>query len=392
MTNRDTTTDSSPDSDEAAATTSASATDSTSAPILSVKNLRTWFFTSGGISPSVDDISFDVRRGETVCIVGESGCGKSVTALSLMRLIPEPPGEIVEGTIEFKSRDIVTLTNREMRGIRGNDISMIFQEPMSSLNPVYTVGDQIGESARLHLGSSKREARQIAIKMLRKVGIPDPETRVDDYPHQMSGGMKQRVMIAMALTCNPELLIADEPTTALDVTIQAQILELIGAIQKDRGMSILLITHDLGVVADVADRVIVMYAGTIVEEATVFDLFERRAHPYTLGLFASLPSVAGGHRERLPTIEGNVPGPLEFPSGCRFRSRCPYAEERCATERPVLREFAVRHRVACHFAESIGEGTKEKTGPCSDGRVVRKVTKNPKAKRPTYVEEVVTIA
>jgi peptide/nickel transport system ATP-binding protein/oligopeptide transport system ATP-binding protein len=340
-------------------------------PILSVRGLRTWFFTQRGIAPSVDNISFDIAEQETVCIVGESGCGKSVTALSLMKLVPDPPGEIVDGSIRFRSQELVHLNDKEMRKIRGNDISMIFQEPMSSLNPVYTVGDQIGESARLHLGASKKEARQMAIDMLGKVGISDPESRVDDYPHQMSGGMKQRVMIAMALTCNPELLIADEPTTALDVTIQAQILELINDIQERRGMSMLLITHDLGVVAEVADRVIVMYAGTIVEQAPVVDLFEKRAHPYTRGLFASLPSVADESRGRLPTIEGIVPSPHEFPSGCRFRSRCPFAGERCATERPELRAFADGHTVACHFAEEIAAGNRERTGPLRDNRVVR---------------------
>jgi peptide/nickel transport system ATP-binding protein len=324
-------------------------TDATTKPLLEVQDLKTHFFTDDGVLPSVDGISFQVGGGETLGIVGESGCGKSVTAMSILRLVPQPPGRIVGGRILFKGRDLVRLTDREIRRIRGNDIAMIFQEPMTSLNPVYTVGDQIVEAITLHQQKEPEEARALAIEMLRQVGIPGPETRIDEYPHQMSGGMKQRVMIAMALSCNPDLLIADEPTTALDVTIQAQILDLLARIQAERQMAVMLITHDLGVVAEVCRRVVVMYAGHVAETAPTDSLFERPSHPYTLGLLRSLPdrAAAGG---RLPTIAGSVPSPQDFPSGCRFRNRCPHATAVCA-EPPPLVPIGPGHQVFCHHPQ-----------------------------------------
>jgi oligopeptide/dipeptide ABC transporter ATP-binding protein len=342
------------------------------APILELRDLRTWFFTDAGIAPSVDGVSYAIRRGRTLGVVGESGCGKSVTALSVMRLIPNPPGRIVGGQVTFEGRNLASLSEPEMRRVRGNRIGMIFQEPMTSLNPVYTVGNQIMESIQLHLRLPDSEARSMAIEMLRKVGIPSPESRVDDYPHQMSGGMKQRVMIAMALVCNPNLLIADEPTTALDVTIQAQILDLLNELQRSLGMSILMITHDLGVVAEVSDDVAVMYAGKVVERSAAAPLFLSPKHPYTIGLFRSLPSLAGGRGGRLPTIPGMVPSPLEFPTGCRFRTRCPFATADCAQSEPMLEEVAPDHFVACHFTREVAAGTKAATGPFVDGRTIEK--------------------
>lgn len=311
-------------------------------PILEVKNLRTYFRTSGGIARAVDDVSFSVRPGETLGIVGESGCGKSVTSLSIMRLLPMPPGFHPSGEIRFAGRDLLKLSEREMRKLRGDDIAMIFQEPMTSLNPIFRVGAQIGESLRQHRGMSKSDARLEAIKLLERVGIPDPSKRVDDYPHQMSGGMKQRVMIAMALACDPKLLIADEPTTALDVTIQAQILDLLRDLQAEMGMAIVLITHDLGVIAEMAHRVVVMYAGRVVEEAPVETLFDGPRHPYTLGLFKSLPDIDAEARDRLATIRGMVPSATAFPSGCRFRNRCDYAADECAEVMPELIPIAER--------------------------------------------------
>ncbi len=315
-------------------------------PILSVRELQTYFFTDAGVARAVDGVSFDVYPGRTLALVGESGCGKSITALSILRLIPEPPGEIVGGSILFNGEDLLMMNSTDMRRLRGNDISMIFQEPMTSLNPVFRVGDQIGGVLRLHRGLSKSDARDSAIDLLKQVGIPTPESRVDDYPHQMSGGMRQRVMIAMALACDPKVLIADEPTTALDVTIQAQILELLRKLQRERGMAIILITHDLGVVAEAADDVAIMYAGRIAEKAPVRELFANRSHPYTQGLFESLPEI-GAERERLHTIRGNVPPATQFPSGCRFHPRCPHAMRVCAEDDPKPFAVGPDHVAAC---------------------------------------------
>jgi len=326
-------------------------------PLLRVENLCTYFFTDDGILRAVDDVSFEIKRGRTLGLVGESGCGKSVTALSLMRLVA-PPGKIVRGKITFwdtknKPTVLTDLSDREMRAVRGRDIAMIFQEPMTSLNPVFTVGSQIIEAIQLHQKKSFSEAKDLTIKLLQQVGIPNAEVRWRDYPHQFSGGMRQRVMIAMALSCNPALLIADEPTTALDVTIQAQILELLKQIQHERQMSILIITHDLGVVAELADDVAVMYASKIVEQASVQKLFEQPYHPYTVGLFRSRPRLGQDKRTRLATIEGNVPNPKDFPSGCKFHPRCPYRQKICEQEEPDLREIAPCHFVRCHFAGEL---------------------------------------
>jgi oligopeptide/dipeptide ABC transporter ATP-binding protein len=299
--------------------------------LLEVKNLKTYFPTRRGLVRAVDDVSFYVDRGELLGLVGESGCGKSMTALSIMRLIA-PPGQIVSGEIIFEGRDLLKLSQREMREMRGNDIAMIFQDPMTSLNPVFTVGEQIAEALRLHRGLSRKDARAAAIDAMREVSIPDPESRADDYPHQLSGGMRQRIMIAMALACDPKLLIADEPTTALDVTIQAQILELLNELRRTRELAVLLITHDLGVVAEVADRVCVMYTGKIVEESPVEELFARPKHPYTEGLLRSVPKLTMNDvlkSERLQTIEGVVPNPLNVPPWCHFEPRCPYRMPRC---------------------------------------------------------------
>ena len=315
--------------------------------LLEVDGLKTHFFTDEGVLPSVDGISFSIDRGETLGIVGESGCGKSVTAMSILQLIPQPPGKIVGGEIRFDGTNLVDIAPGKLRKIRGNDIAMIFQEPMTSLNPVYTVGNQIIEAITLHQGLEAEEARRLAIQMLREVGIPAPEQRVDEYPHQLSGGMKQRVMIAMALSCNPDLLIADEPTTALDVTIQAQILELLAKMQKERGMAIMLITHDLGVVAEVCDRVVVMYAGRVAETGSIEDIFERPMHPYTVGLLSSLPDRAPPGA-RLPTIEGTVPSPLDFPKGCRFRNRCNRASEQCSEIPEMVTGAVDSHQAWCH--------------------------------------------
>jgi oligopeptide/dipeptide ABC transporter ATP-binding protein len=319
------------------------------ADLIQVKNLRTSFFTPEGEVRAIDGVSFEIGEGKTLGLVGESGCGKSVTSLSIMRLVPSPPGKIVGGEILYRGRDLLKLNNEEMRRIRGNEISMIFQEPMTSLNPVFTVGNQIGEAIKLHQGLGKRETRQKTIEMLRLVKIADPESRVDGYPHQLSGGMRQRVMIAMALSCNPSLLIADEPTTALDVTIQAQILELMKELQQKIGMALLLITHDLGVVAEQADDVAIMYAGKIVERANAPAIFSRALHPYTVGLLNSLPGAGTAKKKRLDAIPGSVPSPLNLPSGCRFRDRCPKAAEICAQVEPELVEKEPGHTAACHF-------------------------------------------
>lgn len=302
-------------------------------PILQVKNLKTYFKTDQGLAKAVDDVSFSLSAGTTLSVVGESGCGKSVTALSVMGLVPQPPGIKAGGQILFEGRDLLTLPERQLRAIRGNDISMIFQEPMTSMNPVFRVGHQLSSVIQLHRGLNKTDARKESIRLLEQVGIPAPDRRIDDYPHQMSGGMLQRAMIAMALACDPKVLIADEPTTALDVTIQAQILELLRELQAERGMAILLITHDLGVVAENADEVVVMYAGKKVEHATATELFKSPRHPYTLGLFASLPSLQKA-REKLYVIKGNVPAATQFPLGCRFNNRCPFAQPRCVDEEP----------------------------------------------------------
>jgi oligopeptide/dipeptide ABC transporter ATP-binding protein len=320
-------------------------------PILQVENLRTYFRTEAGVARAVDGVSFHVNPGETLGIVGESGSGKSVTSLSVMRLIPQPPGEIhPDSRILFRGEggveDLAKASEERMRQIRGNDIAMIFQEPMTSLNPVFKVGDQIMESLRLHQGLSRKDARDKAIDMLRLVGIPIPDQRIDEYPHQLSGGMRQRVMIAIALACDPKLLIADEPTTALDVTIQAQILELLNRLQEELGMSIILITHDLGVVAETCDRVIVMYGGQVFEEGPVREVFADPQNPYTEGLLRSIPRL-GTKVERLAVIPGVVPSPIDWPVGCRFHERCPYGWEKTEKEEPPLFEIGPGRKNKC---------------------------------------------
>lgn len=326
--------------------------------LLAVHGLKTYFYTDDGVVKSVDGVTFHIKKGETLAVVGESGSGKSVTSLSIMRLIASPPGKIVEGEVAFtgkdgRTRDLTKLPEGEMRRIRGNDISMIFQEPMTSLNPVYTVGDQIAEAIMLHQGKGKKEAMDMAAGMLELVGIPAPKKRVHEYPHQMSGGMRQRVMIAMALSCNPALLIADEPTTALDVTIQAQILDLMRKLQEEIGMSILFITHNLGVVAEMADRVVVMYGGRVVEEGDVVEIFKAPKHPYTVGLLNSIPRVdyaaehGGNTKGRLEAIPGNVPNPLNLPSGCAFEPRCKFAIDDCRKAVPALEDTGRGHMSRC---------------------------------------------
>ncbi|MEW6045556.1 MAG: ABC transporter ATP-binding protein [Bacillota bacterium] len=313
---------------------------------MDVRNLKTYFYTEDGVVPAVDGVSFGLERGGTLGILGESGCGKSVTSLSIMRLVPQPPGRIVDGQIVFEGEDLLRKKEAEMRRIRGNEIAMIFQEPMTSLNPVFTVGNQIMEAIILHQKVSKAEARRRAIEMLKLVGIPSPEKRIDDYPHQMSGGMRQRVMIAMALSCNPKLLIADEPTTALDVTIQAQILDLMRRLQRELGTAIMLITHNMGVIAELVDHVVVMYAGKIVESADVRSIFTRPRHPYTVGLLESVPKLHES-RERLKAIEGVVPSPYNMPTGCRFHPRCELARDICKRLEPPVMELSPGHRAAC---------------------------------------------
>ena len=321
-------------------------------PLLDVRGLKTQLSLEEGAVLAVDDVSFSIPPGGTLGVVGESGCGKSLTALSVMRLVPEPPGRVVGGQIRFRGEDLLALPEARMRRVRGRHLSMVFQEPMTSLNPVYTVGEQIAEGVRLHQGLSRAAAREHAVEMLRRVGIPAPEQRVDSYPHQLSGGMRQRVMIAMALACDPKLVIADEPTTALDVTIQAQILELLGRLQAERGMAVLLITHDLGVVAESCDAVVVMYAGRVVEQAAVKALFARPAHPYTAGLLRSIPSTrdagGGGERRRLKAIPGMVPSLRNRPTGCRFRDRCERALDVCARVDPPLEQKREGQWAACH--------------------------------------------
>ena len=317
--------------------------------LLEVNNLRTYFPTRRGLVRAVDGVSFYLDRGELLGLVGESGCGKSMTALSVMRLIA-PPGKIVEGEILFDGQDLLKLSDAEMRQMRGDDIAMIFQDPMTSLNPVFTVGEQIAEALRLHRKLSRKDAKRAAIEAMREVAIPDPGRRIDDYPHQLSGGMRQRVMIAMALACNPKLLIADEPTTALDVTIQAQILELLDELRKQRELAVLLITHDLGVVAEVADRVAVMYTGRIVEESPVDELFARPKHPYTEGLLRSVPKLTSEHvarKERLETIDGTVPRPTDLPPGCHFAPRCSHRMPRCTEGDIPLYQLENNIQVRC---------------------------------------------
>lgn len=346
-----------------------------SSPLLEVSNLSVAFDTDRGQVNPVKDVSLSIYPGQTLAVVGESGCGKSVTALSILRLIPQPPGRILNGVIKFEGRNLLDLSERDMRRVRGKDIAMIFQEPMTSLNPVYTIGDQIMEAVTLHQGVKGRAAREVAEQAMRDVGISDPQRRLDEYPHQMSGGMRQRVMIAMALSCKPKLLIADEPTTALDVTVQAQILELLRKLQHEQGLAIMLITHDLGVVAENADVVAVMYASRVVECATVEALFDSPQHPYTEGLFGAIPKL-GQRTERLQTIPGTVPNPARFPVGCKFHTRCGRTRElartapaeqtveirsaeenfrvlrRCVAEEPSLREVLPSHGAACHQIET----------------------------------------
>ena len=322
--------------------------------LLVVKDLKTVFTTSQGTGRAVDGVSFHVKAGETLGLVGESGCGKTVTALSLLRLVPDPPGKIAGGSIRFDGHELLEITEEEMRSIRGNEIAMIFQEPMTSLNPVFTIGDQIIEGIVLHQSATRREARKQAEEMLNRVGIPDAAKRADEYPHQLSGGLRQRAMIAMALACSPKLLLADEPTTALDVTIQAQILELIRTLQAELGMAVILITHDLGVVAETADRVAIMYAGKIVEEAPVERLYSEPKHPYTQGLLHSVPRLdmdATGQRERLQEIPGVVPSIFDVPRGCAFAPRCPKVMERCRRDTPPLKPVGPETVGACWLYE-----------------------------------------
>ena len=356
---------------EATVETSKSAT-SEADLVLRVEELTVEFSTDEGRVRAVDGVSLEIPRGKTLGVVGESGCGKSVTAMSIMRLIPMPPGRFVKGSILYDGRDLTKVPDAEMRKLRGNRISMIFQEPMTSLNPVFTVGDQIGESFRLHRGLDKKQAEKEAIEMLRLVGIPAPEERVRVYPHQLSGGMRQRVMIAMALACRPDLLIADEPTTALDVTIQAQIMELMQKLQRELGMSIMLITHDLGVVAETCDVVQVMYAGVVVEKGDVGAIFHTPRHPYTLGLLSSVPGwrppsddvapqVGPDGRPRLRTIPGLVPNLLQLPKGCRFQERCDRVLDRCRQEEPPLEEVSPGHFARCFNLVPFDHLTKGKT-------------------------------
>ena len=329
----------------AADTTASTATETRSVPLLEVRELRVYFDSHRGHARAVDGVDLDLHQGETLCVVGESGCGKSVTALSLMGLLASPPAR-VQGSIRFQGRELVGLADADLSDLRGNRLAMIFQEPMTSLNPAFTVGDQLAEVLMRHRGQDRRMARAQALDMLRKVRIPAPEQRMDDHPHRLSGGMRQRVMIAMALLCQPDLLIADEPTTALDVTIQAQVLSLMRTLRQETGTAILLITHDLGVVAEMADRVVVMYAGQVVEQATVQALFSMPQHPYTVGLLGAIPSIEGP-RARLAAIDGMVPAATAMPAGCRFASRCPFADERCHREAPPLAEVESGHLSRC---------------------------------------------
>lgn len=324
--------------------------------LLEIKGLKTFFKTSRGTVRAVDGVNFELEKGETLALIGESGCGKSVTALSILRLIQEPPGDIAGGEILYEGRDLLKLNKKEIRAVRGKEISMIFQEPMTSLNPLFSVGNQIVEALRLHEKMSKAKAYEKSAEMLKLVGIPDPEKRVKSFPHEMSGGMRQRVMIAMALACNPKLLIADEPTTALDVTIQAQILDLIRGLREEMDMSLLLITHDFGVVAETADRVGVMYAGKMAEYCSVDEIFMNPGHPYTVGLLNSIPG-AENRNSRLKTIPGNVPGLFDLPEGCSFQGRCPLVSDICIKKDPVPKEIGRGHTVRCwHYGKVQKEG------------------------------------
>ncbi len=325
------------------------------AKLLEVKNLETQFFTVDGVVKAVDGVSFDVEEGEILGIVGESGCGKSVSALSVMRLVADPPGKIVGGEVIFEGEDLLSIDDSEMRHIRGNRISMVFQEPMTSLNPVLTIGRQLTETLELHLRMSRSQARERASELLATVGIPDPDRRLKDYPHQFSGGMRQRVMIAMALSCNPKLIIADEPTTALDVTIQAQILELMQALAKGFGTALVIITHNLGVVARYANRVVVMYAGKIIESGTAHDIYQSPRHPYTLGLLTSVPRLDGVRSDRLQAIEGLPPDLIDLPEGCSFAARCRFKYERCVQETPPLTPVLDAHASRCWRAHELAE-------------------------------------
>tara|TARA_B100000029_G_scaffold94239_2_gene84387 strand:- start:28 stop:1035 length:1008 start_codon:yes stop_codon:yes gene_type:complete len=323
-------------------------------PLLEVKNLRTHFYTFEGVVKAVDGVSYDLEEGETLGLVGESGCGKSVSAMSLMRLIPDPPGKIVEGEILFEGQDVLQLSMDEMRLIRGAKMSMVFQEPMTSLNPVLNLEKQLGETLQLHKGMNKQEARQESIELLARVGIPDPERRISQYPHQFSGGMRQRVMIAMALSCNPRVIIADEPTTALDVTIQAQILELMKGLTQEFGVAMIVITHNLGVVARYADRMNIMYAGKIIERGESAEIYRNPRHPYTVGLLKSVPRLDLPRRTRLDPIEGQPPDLIAVPTGCAFRARCKWAVDKCATDEPGLESVAEGHYSACWRSEDLG--------------------------------------
>jgi peptide/nickel transport system ATP-binding protein len=337
--------------------------------VLSVHNLKTYFYTEEGVARAVDDVSFKVREGQTLAIVGESGSGKSVSALSIMRLI-SPPGRIIDGEIFFRGTSLLELSRRQMREIRGENIAMIFQEPMTSLNPVFTLGNQIVEAIRLHSDMSRKDAREMAVDMLKRVKISLPERRIDAYPHELSGGMRQRAMIAMALSCNPDILIADEPTTALDVTVQAQILQLMGELQESSGMSIILITHDLAVVAEIADYVCVMYASRFVEHGPLSEVFKDPKHPYTVALMRSIPHISTEKEKRLITIEGMVPDPLQHPPGCRFHPRCwlRRGREICEVNEPELKDVEEGHFAACHFSDEVlqrergGKRESEKVG------------------------------
>jgi peptide/nickel transport system ATP-binding protein len=324
-----------------------------SLPILEIKDLQTHFFTDNGQIPAVDHVSITINEGEILGVVGESGCGKSVTSLSVMGLVPSPPGKIVGGEILFKNQNLLQFSEKKMRAIRGNEMAMIFQEPMTSLNPVYTIGDQIGETLRIHKKASKKKAKELSIAMLQKVGIPRAEQIVNEYPHQLSGGMRQRVMIAMAMSCEPKLLIADEPTTALDVTIQAQILDLMRQLNKENGTAIMLITHDLGVVAEICQRVVVMYGGKVVEEGDVRTIIKNPQHPYTKGLIRSLPKLHE-KEERLYSIPGNVPKPGSIQNGCRFAPRCEEIIDGCTEIDPELISISIGHQCRCHLHTEEG--------------------------------------
>jgi oligopeptide/dipeptide ABC transporter ATP-binding protein len=327
--------------------------------LLEVRNLRTHFFTQAGVVKAVDGVSYAIEKGETLSLVGESGCGKSVSALSIMRLVPNPPGKIMGGQVIFDGQDLLKLSDTEIRRIRGKQIAMVYQEPMTSLNPVLTIQRQLTESLELHLGMNRAAARSEAVRRLEQVGMPDPERRIRQYPHQFSGGMLQRVMIAMALSCNPKLIIADEPTTALDVTIQAQILDLMKQLSREYAVSLLIITHNLGVVARYADRVNIMYAGKIVEQGTARDIYRNPSHPYTMGLLNSVPRLDLPRKEKLDPVEGQPPDLTDLPSGCAFRERCRFAVEPCGQQTPLLRSIVAGHLSACFAAESLVSRTKE---------------------------------